>query len=116
MSEENFCPIKDVLGRIGDKWTIYVITKLGTKEVMRFNELKSQIHGISQKMLTQTLRNLEQDGLIERRYFAEIPPRVEYQLTAVGKSLLVQLNNLSDWALQHRNEILEARKKFGLKS
>jgi DNA-binding HxlR family transcriptional regulator len=116
MSEEHFCPIKDVLDRIGDKWSIYVITTLGTRGVLRFNELKNQIQGISQKMLTHTLRHLEEDGLVERRYFAEIPPRVEYRLTAMGASLLEELNNLSQWAMRHRDEILQARKNFKLKS
>lgn len=116
MSEESFCPIKDVLDRIGDKWSIYVITTLGENGVLRFNELKNRIQGISQKMLTHTLRHLEEDGLVERHYFAEIPPRVEYRLTSVGASLLEQLNNLSQWAIRHRNEILQARQNFKLKS
>lgn len=116
MIEGNFCPIKDVLDRIGDKWSIYVITTLGTRGVLRFNELKNHIQGISQKMLAQTLRHLEEDGLVERHYFAEVPPRVEYRLTAMGASLLEALNNLSQWAIRHRDEIMQARKNFKLKS
>ncbi len=116
MSEEKFCPIKDVLDRVGDKWSIYVITTLGKEGVLRFNELKHHIQGISQKMLTHTLRHLEEDGLVERHYFAEIPPRVEYRLTPIGISLLEQLNNLSQWAMQYHEEILQARRNFKLKS
>ena len=78
------CPIRDVLDRFGDKWSILIIIILGAEAKMRFNELHKAIGDVSQKMLTTTLRTLEADGLISRKVFPEIPPRVEYQLTELG--------------------------------
>ncbi|WP_423146765.1 winged helix-turn-helix transcriptional regulator [Rubrolithibacter danxiaensis] len=104
-----FCPIKDVLDRVADKWSIYAITKLGCNGKMRFNELKKAISGISQRMLTVTLRHLEEDGLISRTIYPEIPPRVEYELTELGRGLLQQLVSLSKWATENMGEILHSR-------
>ena len=104
-----FCPIKDVLDRVADKWSIYAITKLGCNGTMRFNELKKEIDGISQRMLTVTLRHLEEDGLISRKIYPEIPPRVEYTLTPMGRGLLEQLVSLSQWATENMGEILHSR-------
>jgi DNA-binding HxlR family transcriptional regulator len=106
------CPIKDILARFGDKWSIYAILMLGKNETLRFNELKGLIAGISQRMLTVTLRSLEEDGLVSRKIYAEIPPRVEYSLTDLGQGLLYQLLQLADWAKLNIHHILEARERF----
>jgi DNA-binding HxlR family transcriptional regulator len=92
------CPVRQVLDRIGDKWSTLVILQLGENEVMRFNELSQAIGDISQKMLTTTVRNLEADGLISRKMYAEIPPKVEYRLTALGTSLLPLIKDMVSWA------------------
>ena len=110
------CPIKDILARFGDKWSIYTILTLGKEEKLRFNELKSQITGVSQRMLTVTLRSLEEDGLVSRQVYPEIPPRVEYSLTPLGQGLLLQLLQLADWAKGNIDQILDAREKYAQKS
>lgn len=110
--EEQCCPVKDILARFGDKWSIYAILMLGKNETLRFNELKGLIAGISQRMLTVTLRSLEEDGLVSRRIYSEIPPKVEYALTDLGQSLLVQLLALADWAKLNIDQILVAREKY----
>jgi DNA-binding HxlR family transcriptional regulator len=92
------CPVRQVLDRIGDKWSTLVILQLGENEVMRFNELSQTIGDISQKMLTTTVRNLEADGLISRKMYAEIPPKVEYRLTPLGVSLLPLIRDMVSWA------------------
>ena len=103
--------VSAVLARIGDKWSVLIVSRLG-RGPMRFNELRRQIGYISQRMLTLTLRNLERDGLITRTVFPTIPPRVDYELTALGRSLLVPVTALGDWAIRNRNRIEEARAKF----
>lgn len=113
--EAQCCPVKDILGRFGDKWSIYTILMLGRNEKLRFNELKGLISGISQRMLTVTLRSLEEDGLVKRTVYPEIPPRVEYQLTDLGQSLLLQLLNLADWAKLNLHQIVEARERYAQK-
>lgn len=110
--QNNICPVKDIMARFGDKWSIYTILLLGQHHRMRFNELRVGIDGISQRMLTVTLRSLEEDGIITRTLYPEIPPRVEYQLTALGEGLLKQLLHLADWADQNFGEILKSRKKY----
>jgi len=115
MEEEHCCPIKDILARFGDKWSIYAILTLGKQEKLRFNELKSLITGVSQRMLTVTLRSLEEDGLVSRTVYPEIPPRVEYSLTPLGQSLLLQLLELADWAKLNIHQILEARERYSRK-
>lgn len=102
------CPVTDVLRRIGDKWTVLVIVLLGQRPY-RFNELNRGIQGISQRMLTRTLRALEHDGLVRRQVFATTPPSVEYSLTDLGVSLLVPLSAVADWAMDHQGEIAAAR-------
>jgi DNA-binding HxlR family transcriptional regulator len=92
------CPVREVLDRIGHKWATLVLLQLGENEVMRFNELSQAIGDISQKMLTTTVRNLEADGLISRKMYAEIPPKVEYRLTALGASLLPLIRDMVAWA------------------
>jgi DNA-binding HxlR family transcriptional regulator len=103
--------VSDVLQRIGDKWSILVVSRLGYGP-MRFNELRTVIGGISQKMLTTTLRILERDGFVTRTAFATIPPRVDYELTDLGRELLVPVNALGDWARDNIVRINAARAKF----
>jgi DNA-binding HxlR family transcriptional regulator len=105
------CPVRHVLDRFGDKWSILIMIILGEKGVLRFTGLSQIIGDISQKMLTVTLRTLEADGLISRRSYPEIPPRVEYELTELGKSLLPLIKELSAWADKHMQTILDNRKR-----
>jgi DNA-binding HxlR family transcriptional regulator len=109
--EKNFCPIRDILDRFGDKWSILMLWTLNEKGVMRFGELGRDIPDISQKMQTVTLRTLEADGLVSRRIYPEIPPRVEYALTETGKSLIPHIQGLIEWALQHKEAVLASRGK-----
>ena len=102
--------INDVLSRVGDRWSVMVIYALRDGAV-RFNALKREL-GISQRMLSLTLRNLERDGLVLRHHFPEIPPRVEYELTPLGHSLRVPVRALADWALEHLDCIDAARETF----
>ena len=102
------CPTRQMLDRIGDKWTVLVIGLL-EKKPMRFSELRRSIGGISQKMLTQTLRQLERDGLINRTLYPEIPPRVEYRLTALGETLCAPIAALCWWAESHIGEVTAAQ-------
>jgi DNA-binding HxlR family transcriptional regulator len=103
------CPVRQVLDRIGDKWSSLVILHLGDYGMMRFNGLSQAIGDISQKMLTVTLRNLEADGLVSRKAFAEIPPRVEYELTPLGESLVPLLKQLVTWADTNMGTIKRSR-------
>ncbi|CCH53249.1 putative HTH-type transcriptional regulator ydeP [Fibrisoma limi BUZ 3] len=103
------CPVRDVLDRIGDKWSILSVLHLGHSGKLRFNELLHRIDGISQRMLTVTLRGLERDGFVSRRIFAEVPPRVEYELTTLGMSLLDQVLGLAVWAQDNMGDIMAAR-------
>jgi DNA-binding HxlR family transcriptional regulator len=103
--------VSDVLARVGDKWSVLVVTKLGGGP-LRFNELRRSIGGISQRMLTLTLRGLERDGLITRTVFPVIPPRVDYALTALGRDLLEPVSALGDWALRNQTKIARAREQF----
>lgn len=106
------CPaIREVLNRVGDKWSVQIVASLG-EGAMRFSELRRAIEGISQRMLTLTLRGLERDGLVTRTVFPEIPPRVEYALTSLGETLLVPIQGLSEWAAEHRTSIQDARARF----
>jgi DNA-binding HxlR family transcriptional regulator len=103
------CPTRTVLDIVADKWTSLLIVALvpGTK---RFQQLKREIGGITQKMLTQTLRSLERNGLVERRAYATVPPRVEYTLTGLGHTLSETLEALQEWSVAHVEEIQRARK------
>ena len=98
------CPSRSVLGLIADKWVVLVVGQLalGTH---RFSDLKASVGGISQKMLTQTLRALERDGLVKRTLYPEVPPRVEYTLTPLGRTLRTPLRAITDWSQQHAAEI-----------
>lgn len=101
----------DILNRIGDKWSVMIVGYLKRK-TMRFNELRQAIGGISQRMLTLTLRNLERDGLVTRTVFPEIPPRVEYELTDLGRTLQGPLDALWLWAEEHQGEVQRARMDY----
>jgi DNA-binding HxlR family transcriptional regulator len=103
--------VSAVLARIGDKWSVLIVSRLG-EGPRRFNELKRTIGGISQRMLTLTLRNLQRDGLITRTVFPTVPPRVDYALTPLGRSLLVPVSALGDWALKNRMKIETAQQAF----
>jgi DNA-binding HxlR family transcriptional regulator len=99
------------LNRVGDKWSVLLIGLLGDGP-RRFSELKRTVEGISQRMLTLTLRGLERDGLVTRTLFPSIPPRVEYQLTSLGQTLLEPVNVLAAWAQEHRVDMESARDRF----
>lgn len=109
------CPIRNVLSRVGDKWSMLVLFTLESNNNQRFKELQRNIPDISQKMLATTLKMLEADGLILRVAFLEIPPRVEYSLTKKGESLLPLINNLISWASDNMEDIIESRRNFLLK-
>jgi DNA-binding HxlR family transcriptional regulator len=100
-----------VLDRVGDKWTVQVIHLLGLG-TMRFSELRRSVEGISQRMLTVTLRGLERDGLVMRQVFAVVPPRVEYTLTPLGESLLDVVGALVEWSAGHTGDIAGARRHY----
>lgn len=109
------CPIRNILSRIGDKWSMLVLYTLETDEAKRFKELQRNIPDISQKMLTATLRMLEADGLVKREAFAEVPPRVEYSLSDKGKTLLLHINALLSWATDNMDDIYESRRHYLIK-
>ncbi|WP_331748173.1 helix-turn-helix domain-containing protein [Streptomyces chartreusis] len=104
------CPTREVLDRVGDKWSVLVIVLLGQR-THRFNELHRAVEGISQRMLTLTVRALERDGLVSRTVYASVPPRVEYELTDLGRTLLIPLGALATWAEMHRDDIQAARER-----
>ena len=103
------CPIRNVLSRLGDKWSILVMVVLNTNGIMRFSDLHRNIEDISHRMLTVTLRTLESDGLVSRKAYPEVPPRVEYCLTNMGKDLMPHINGLVEWAANNMPEIIEKR-------
>jgi DNA-binding HxlR family transcriptional regulator len=106
------CPVRNVVDRIGDKWSILVLMLLYEGEVMRFNEIYGSIKTISQKMLSVTLKSLEADGLVIRTVYPQIPPKVEYRLTSRGKSLIPHLHGLVIWAKNNLGDIRESRSVF----
>ena len=103
------CPIRNVLARVGDKWSLLVLYNLQHREPVRFKELQRQIPDISQKSLTQTLRTLEENGFVSREVFPEVPPRVEYSLTARAHSFLPLVENMINWAKENMDEIIKDR-------
>ncbi len=107
--------VRDVLNRVGDKWSVLVVGLLGDG-AKRFSELRRSIEGISQRMLTLTLRGLERDGLVTRTIFPTIPPRVDYELTAMGRTLLKPINALAEWSDENRVAIQEARSRYDAKA
>jgi DNA-binding HxlR family transcriptional regulator len=108
VEETQACEVRDLLDRLGDKWSLLVVELLGGG-MRRFSELRRQIDGISQRMLTLTLRQLERDGLVTRTVHPVVPPRVDYELTGLGASLLDAVAPLVDWARRHRDDIAGAR-------
>jgi len=103
--------IRRILDRIGSKWALLVVATLDT-ERMRFTELQHRIPGVSQRMLSLTLRNLERDGLVSRTAYAEVPPRVEYALTDVGRTLIDPAVRLAEWAVEHDADIERSRRAY----
>jgi DNA-binding HxlR family transcriptional regulator len=103
--------VSDILARVGDKWSVLVVSLLADGP-RRFGEIRRALGSISQRMLTLTLRGLERDGLVKRTVFATIPPRVEYELTSLGRSLLPPVQAISAWAQAHQQAIHESRRRF----
>lgn len=106
------CHAREILARIGDKWSVSVMHVLGDARTVRFNELRSQVDGISQRMLTVTLRGLERDGMVTRTVYPEVPPRVEYALTPLGATLRQLVRGLVAWSGAHLAEVDAARAKY----
>jgi len=107
-----FCPTRELLDRIADKWTTLIIGILSETDAVRFTELRRTISGISQKMLTQTLRDLERDGLVVRKVYAVVPPRVEYSLSPLGRTLRAPLNALAAWSEEHMAAVKKAQERY----
>jgi DNA-binding HxlR family transcriptional regulator len=105
------CPIRDVLDRLGDRWTLLVLMEL-QEGTLRFSKLKAKIEDISQRMLAQTLRQLEKDGLVDRKVYPTIPPKVEYSLTDLGRSMLTPIGQLIDWASENHQAVRAARARY----
>ncbi|WP_371573547.1 winged helix-turn-helix transcriptional regulator [Streptomyces sp. NBC_01314] len=105
------CPSRTSLARIANKWTAMVVIALSADR-MRFRDLRATVDGISAKVLTETLRDLERDGLVTRHMYAEVPPRVEYELTSLGRTLHAPLHALGLWAEEHMTEVFAARDSF----
>lgn len=105
------CPTRQALDRIADKWTALVIGMLEEKP-KRFSDLQRTIKGISQKMLTQTLRTLERDGLVTRTVYAQVPPRVDYELTPLGRTLIAPIRAIREWAESHIQQVSEAQERY----
>ena len=110
-SQESCVTVHETLERIGDKWTVLVVGVL-EHAPLRYNEIRRAVVGISQRMLTLTLKALERDGIVERTVYPTIPPRVDYELTELGRSLMVPLRALSDWAIKYRPAMLAARQRY----
>ena len=105
------CPVRDVLDRIGDKWSVLLVTELKDGP-LRFGVLRRRIVDISQRMLTETLRQLQRDGYVSRQVYPTVPPSVEYRLTDLGQSLLVPLDQLASWSAHHHDAVRAARLSF----
>ncbi|HBN9664614.1 TPA: helix-turn-helix transcriptional regulator [Pseudomonas aeruginosa] len=107
-------PSNGICTRLGDKWTVQVIWRLAIAgdRRLRFSEIKREVEGITQRMLTLTLRNLERDGLVERYYFPEVPPRVEYEITEMGKSMLHALEGINLWVRENLPRVEELRQTY----
>ena len=106
------CPIRNVVARFGDKWSLLVLLVIDSVEIVRFNELGRLIPDISTRVLSTTLKNLEADGLISRKVYAQVPPKVEYALTDIGKSLIPLIMQLAEWAQANMKSIMDHRKKY----
>jgi DNA-binding HxlR family transcriptional regulator len=106
------CPSRELLDRIGDKWTVLLLGELADGRPHRYAALRNRLEGVSEKMLTQTLRHLEQDGLVLRTVYPEVPPRVEYMLTPLGLSLRRPLAAIRNWSVNHASEVVAARADY----
>lgn len=106
------CPIRNILSRIGDKWSLLVLYTLQQNDTLRFKQLQRELPDISQKSLTQTLRILEEDGFIHRQVYAEVPPRVEYSLTPRALSFLPLVGNMIKWAKENMEDIIRDREAY----
>jgi DNA-binding HxlR family transcriptional regulator len=111
VSQEQCPAAREVLSRVGDKWSVLVIALLSDAP-MRFSELRRSVEGVSQRMLTLTLRGLERDGLVRRTVYPTVPPRVDYELTRLGRSLRQPIRALAKWAEKHRTAVQDARAKY----
>lgn len=109
--DDGTCPVRSILDRVGDRWTALVISNLACGP-LRFTELKRRMKGISQRMLTETLRGLERDGMVMRTQYSTIPPKVEYALRPLGESMLEPVQALVRWSVAHRQEIGAARQSY----
>jgi len=109
------CHARDILARVGDTWSVYIIHMLGDAKTLRFNELRKEVDGISQRMLTVTLRGLERDGMVSRTVYPEVPPRVEYSLTPLGATLRQLIRGLVIWSGDHLVEVDTARARYDAK-
>jgi DNA-binding HxlR family transcriptional regulator len=105
------CPAREILASVANKWTVLVLSVL-TEDTTRFNELRRRVQGVTQKVLTQTLRDLERLGLVSRKIYAEVPPRVEYSLTPLGRSLVKVLDEIKAWTESHAPDVLQAQQRF----
>lgn len=110
--EMEYCPIRDVMALASDKWSILIILYLGYYPILRFNQLKKKVYGISNKVLSERLKVLEADGYLSRQMYPEVPIRVEYQLTEFGHSYLLKLIDLSEWVTTYSDQIIDNRKRF----
>lgn len=106
------CPVRNVVARFGNKWSLLVILLLNESGVLRFNELSRLIPDISSRVLSGTLRMLEADGLVDRQVYPVVPPRVEYRLTETGRSLVPLIGQLTRWAQEHMGEIVDHRRRY----
>lgn len=106
------CPVRNVIARFGNKWALLVILILSENKVLRFSELKKMIPDVSSRMLSSTLRTLEADGLVSRKVYPEVPPKVEYSLTETGLSLVPFIVQLTEWAQRHMKSIVKHREEF----
>lgn len=106
------CPVRNIISRFSGKWSMLVLCILAENETTRFNELGRSMPDISPKVLSETLKNLEADGIVSRKLYAEVPPRVEYSLTAIGRSLMPHLLALIGWGAEYFDEIMHNRKKY----
>ena len=106
------CPVRNVVARFGNKWSLLTVLVIGKENVVRFNELRRLIPDVSSRVLSATLRTLEADRLVDRRVYAEVPPRVEYRLTDSGRSLLPIIHQLTDWALANMPRVLAHRRAY----
>ena len=108
---DGICPIRDIIGRLGNKWALLVLITLNGNGVMRYNEIKKSIGDISERMLSLTLHNLRSDSLIIRRVYPEVPPRVEYELSEIGHDLIPHIKNLIVWAVKNTDSIMKSRQE-----